>query len=76
MLKFIANLFGTKHKAPTAPAPYKVDVPNPVTEQASQAVVKSIAPAKKPARVAKPKAEGTKPAVKAKTARKPKAPKA
>ena len=75
MLKFIANLFGIKHKAPTAPAPYKVEATAPVVEQvATPSTAKPEAKAK-PARVAKPKAE-KKPVVKAKTARKPKAPKA
>lgn len=41
MLKFIANLFGIKPTAPTAPAPYKVEA----------------APVEKSAKVAKPKAE-------------------
>jgi len=72
MLKHIKKLFGfgPKEEA-TQPeaAPYKVDAPapTPVAEQATQAVVESIAPAKKPAakKAAKPKAP-----------RKPKAPKA
>jgi len=63
-------------------APYKVETveaPSPVAEQATQAVVESIAPAKKPRAPRKPKAEAVKkaPAKKApakKTAtRKPKA---
>lgn len=67
MLKFIANLFGIKPKAPIAPTPYKVEAP--------KVEVVASKPAEKPAKTAKPKAE-KKPAVKAKTARKPKAPKA
>ena len=61
MLKFITNFFGKKPAAPIAPAPYKVE-----------AVQKVKVPK---ATTAKPKIE-KKPAVKAKTARKPKAPKA
>lgn len=57
MLKFIANLFGAKHKAPEAPAPYKVETPTKAT----------------PVKTAKP---NKKPTAKAKTARKPRAPKA
>jgi len=53
-----------------AEVPYKVETPTPVAEQATQAVVESIAPAKKPA--AK-KTAAKKPA--AKKPRTPKAPK-
>jgi hypothetical protein len=53
-------------------APYKVETPGTVAVQATQAVVESIAPANK---TAKPKTE-KKPVAKAKTARKPRAPKA
>jgi hypothetical protein len=76
MLKFIKSLFGKKEEAPVVEVPYKVEptqsyesiktpkVESPVAEQAVEAVVKSIAPAKKqPAakkttapKVAKPKA--------------------
>jgi len=75
MLEFFKRLFGS---APVeTPAPYKVEPPkvevsNTVASQATQAVVESIAPVKKPA---KPKTE-KKPAAKAKTPRKPRAPKA
>ena len=69
MLEFFKKLFSSTPAE--TPAPYKVEAPNTVVEQATQAVVKSIVPAQKPA---KPKAE-KKPAAK-KTARKPKAPKA
>jgi len=67
MFGFIKKLFGA---APAeTPVPYKVEAPKveqfPFPSQ----------PAEKSARVAKPKAE-KKPAVKAKTARKPRAPKA
>jgi hypothetical protein len=61
MLKFIANFFGKKPAAPVAPAPYKVETPKEVS------VPKAT--------TAKSKTVKT-PAVKAKTARKPKAPKA
>ena len=52
MLKLLAKLFGAKNTAPAEPeAPYKVEAPapapTPVAEQAAQAVVESIAPAKK-----------------------------
>jgi hypothetical protein len=40
MLKFIANLFGKRYEAPTAPAPYKVEEPGAVKPAAK--------PAKKP----------------------------
>ena len=64
MFEFIKKIFGTKPEE--TPAPYKVEAPRveqfPFPSQ----------PAEKPARVVKPKAE-KKPAVKAKTARKPRA---
>jgi hypothetical protein len=71
MLKHIKKLFGfgPKEEA-TQPeaAPYKVEVaPTPVAEQATQAVVESIAPAKKPAKKTAAK--------KAPAAKKPRAPK-
>ena len=79
MLKFIKSFFGKKEEAPAVEVPYKVEATQsyeslkpakvempvtPIAEQASEAVVKSIAPAKKkPAakktaapKVAKPKA--------------------
>jgi len=61
MLEFLKKIFCAAEPAET-PAPYKVETP----------VVEAIAT---PAKTAKPKAE-KKPAVKAKTARKPRAPKA
>jgi hypothetical protein len=70
MLSLLKKIFGATHPAET-PAPYKVEAPDTVAVQATQAVVQSIAPANK---TAKPKTE-KKPAVK-KTARKPRAPKA
>jgi hypothetical protein len=67
MLSFLKKLFSSKPAE--TPVPYKVEVPKveqfPFPNQ----------PAEKPARVTKPKAE-KKPVVKAKTARKPRAPKA
>jgi hypothetical protein len=72
MLHHIKKLFGFGPKeAPVVEVPYKVETPavSPVAEQASQAVVESIAPAKKPA--AKKTA-----AKKAPAAKKPRAPKA
>jgi len=49
MLNHIKKLFGIKSKAVEAEVPYKVEAPvvSPVAEQATQAVVESIAPAKK-----------------------------
>ena len=69
MLHHIKKLFGIKPKAVEAEVPYKEETPavSPVAEQASQAVVESIAPAKK-----KPAA---KKAPAAKKTRAPKAPK-
>ena len=67
MLHHIKKLFGIKSKAVEAEVPYKVETPapTPVAEQATQAVVESIA---KPAKAKKAPA--------AKKARAPKAPKA
>ena len=71
MLSLLKKIFGATEPAETA-APYKVEAPNTVAEQATQAVVESIVPAKKPA---KSKAE-KKSAVKKAATRKPRAPKA
>ena len=51
MISFIKKLFGSKPVETVAEVPYKVEAvaPTPVAEQATQAVVTSIAPAKKPA---------------------------
>ena len=73
MINFFKNLFGSKPETTPEAAPYKVEEPapaaTPVAEQATQAVVESIAPAKKaPAKKA--------PAKKAPAAKKPRAPKA
>jgi len=72
MLNHIKKLFGiTPKEAPEAEVPYKVEAPvvSPVANQATQAVVESIAPAKKaPAKKATAK--------KAPAAKKPRAPKA
>jgi hypothetical protein len=68
MLNAFKKLLGIKPKTVEAEVPYKVETPEVipavslVSEQASQAVVESIAPAKKPA------------AKKAPTAKKPRAP--
>jgi hypothetical protein len=71
MINFIKKLFGGKPAETVAEVPYKVEAvvetPSPVAEQATEAVVKSIAPAKKPAA----KKTGGRP----KGPRKPKAPK-
>ena len=65
MLSFLKKIFGSA--AVETPAPYKVETPEfPVTETKKVVVPKAT--------TAKPKAE-KKPAVKAKTARKPKGPK-
>jgi hypothetical protein len=66
MIKFIKSFFSKKEEAVVETAPYKVDAPapTPVAEQATQAVVESIAPAKKA------------PAKKAPAAKKPRVPKA
>jgi hypothetical protein len=61
-------IFRPKKEAEAAPvAEYKVETPTPVAEQATQAVVESIVPAKK-----KPAAKKA-PAAKKTAARKPKA---
>ena len=69
MLHHIKKLFGIKPKAVEAEVPYKVETPapTPVAEQATRAVVESIAPAK-PA-----KAKKTPAAKKPRAPRKPKA---
>jgi hypothetical protein len=72
MIKFLKSFF-TKKEETVAEVPYKVETPSPVAEQATAAVVESIAPAKPAAK---------KPAAKKQTfskkprATKPKAPKA
>lgn len=64
MLKHLKKLFGIKpaDPAPVAEVPYKVETPvvapTPVAEKATEAVVASIAPAKKAP--AKPKAPAKK----------------
>jgi hypothetical protein len=74
MINFFKNLFGSKPETTPEAAPYKVEEPvqavtPPVAEQATQAVVESIAPAKKaPAKKA--------PAKKAPAVRKPRRPQA
>lgn len=66
MLKFIKSFFGGRKTEETQPeaAPYKTEAPlvqlgpepTPIATQATQAVVESIAPAKKP-RAKKPAGE-------------------
>jgi hypothetical protein len=70
MIKFIKSFFTKKEETAVETAPYKVDAlaPTPVAEQATQAVVESIAPAKKPAKAKKAPA-----AKKPRASRKPKA---
>jgi hypothetical protein len=70
MIKFIKSFFGKKEEV-TAEVPYKVEAPvvSTVSNQAVEAVVESMAPAKKPA------AKKTT-AKKAPPAKKPRAPKA
>ena len=72
MLHHIKKLFGIKPKAVEAEVTYKVETPapTPIAEQATQAVVESIVPAK-PAKAKKAPA-----AKKPRAPRKPKAPKA
>jgi hypothetical protein len=65
MLSFLKKIFGSQPAE--TPAPYKVETP--VVAKPAEFPFPST-----PAKVSKPKAE-KKPAVKAKTARKPKAPK-
>ena len=67
MLSFLKKIFGAKPAAP-APAPYKV-------EKSESKVAEFPFPTAKPAETKK-KPAVKKPAVKAKTARKPRAPKA
>ena len=64
MIKYIKKLLGLGKKAPEATAPYKVEAPTVET-----------APAKKKPTVKKATTRTAKPAVVAKTARKPKTPK-
>jgi hypothetical protein len=76
MLHHIKKLFGIKPKAVEAEVPYKIETPvvkadGTVAEQATQAVVESMVPAKKPAA----KKTAAKKAPAAKKPRSPKAPK-
>ena len=73
MLGFIKKLFGGKVEEAAAPAPYKVEEPKAtsVVEQASEAVIKSVA--KAPAKQApKKQTAPKKPAGVKKSPRKPK----
>jgi hypothetical protein len=60
MINFFKKLFGSKPVETVAEVPYKVEepapAPTPVAEQATQAVVESIAPAKKKPAAKKPRA--------------------
>lgn len=67
MLSFLKKIFGSKPAAESAPVPYKVE--SPVVEAPKVEQFPFPAPAEK-------KTADKKPAVKAKTARKPRAPKA
>ena len=75
MLHHIKKLFGIKPKeTPVAEVPYKVETPavnadGTVADQATQAVIESMVPAKKPAAKKAP-------AKKAPVAKKPRTPKA
>ena len=70
MIKFIKSFFGKKEGV-TAEVPYKVETPvvSTVSDKAVEAVVESMAPAKKPAAKKAP-------AKKAPAAKKPRTPKA
>ena len=56
MIKFIKSFFSKKEEAVVETAPYKVDAPTAVAEQATQAVVESMVPAKKAPAAKKPRA--------------------
>jgi hypothetical protein len=71
MFKKIKEFFTGKPAEVVTEAPYKVETPTAVAEQATQAVVESIAPAKK----APAKKTAAKKAPAAKKPRAPKAPK-
>ena len=79
MLKFIKSFFKKSEPAVAETvAPYKVEakvdfIPAPVAEQATEAMVESIAPAKKPKAPRKPKAEKAPAVKKPRAPRKPKA---
>jgi len=69
MLSFLKKFFGSKPTVSPCPeVPYKVEAPTPVSTQATQAAVESIAPAKKKPAAKKPAGE-KKPAVRAKSTR-------
>jgi hypothetical protein len=69
MFKKIKEFFTGKPAEVVTEAPYKLETPTAVAEQATQAVVESIVPAKKPAAKKVP-------AKKAPVAKKPRTPKA
>ena len=68
MLSFLKKIFGSKPAAESAPVPYKVESPVVEAPKVEQFPFPAPAPAEK-------KTADKKPAVKAKTARKPRAPK-
>lgn len=72
MLKFIKSFFKKSAPEVQPEVPYKVEVvePTPVAVQATEAMVESVAPAKKPR---KPKAEKAPAVKKPRAPRKPKA---
>jgi hypothetical protein len=77
MLKFIKSFFAKKQAA-VAEVPYKVEVspvvePTPVVVQATEAMVESVAPAKKARKPRAPKAEKVVAEKKPRAPRKPKA---
>lgn len=79
MLSLIKKLFGGKPAEPVAEVPYKVETPAPAVEPtpvsvaATEAVVKSVAPAKKTApKKAAPKQPQAPKTAKPKAPRKPK----
>jgi hypothetical protein len=76
MLALLKKLFGGKKEETTVEVPYKIETPSPVAEQATQAVVESIAPvaAKKKPAPKKKAAPKTAPAEKKPTPKKPRAP--
>jgi hypothetical protein len=58
MIKFIKSFFAKKDQPVVETVPYKIETPSvsPVSEQATQAVVESIVPAKKTPAAKKPRA--------------------
>jgi hypothetical protein len=74
MLKYLTNFFGKKQAAPVAPAPYKIETPEPAGKIEKAA---DIAPTAKKKAVKKASTvDAVKPTAKPKKPRAPKAPKA